>query len=654
MSTENQEINNSNSSSLTNVDSTGKMKGWFKLIETIRKSGSEPNESIRSLPNSNFNNNFITNKQRNSFEHPLQSTDTNGHSLESSDLITTIHTLDSPPNIFNSPSIISISSTPRQTIEDIPSVEMESTSQLRRESAPSVEIESSVTTRGSSPAPSSDSKSSPKPMKRSTARKSTRSRQLMPIVKPAVMSTPITEDISDDDVPIIDIRAPKKTSIDTLSIPSRKDSIIPLATDLRSLPGHSQDEIRDIRFLAYSDIDTLSMHFETCLYIDQRSVGSSKQYIHKTRYNVLNKILKLYYIKTFRKKLSSEKSSNKNDNHKQQPLSMISSPTSTSFKLDWNVNRRNSLSAHRQRPKNVFHILQLNPKKEFSLFDAPSISTSKSPIQTFERMKDILARTYYPHFYKAIEYGYQFGSKSKFPNTQQLITTHGDIINIKEMPESPDLIDDSITITLKSPPSTTRRDSSIIMQQSVVFNKEQEAKRTKNDNQPLCRKQNQSQLYENFDELSSWSIRKSVVVLTPAKIPLQSQPVTDREKISTVNRKRKSSTTTTTNSNVIDRKRKRIISSQSQEIIDQIEDISDSDSNKYRLGRRRRQSSGSLPPFYTGIFESDNEKSSFVDYHLPYDIYWFAQQQNKEKALEFSSATPTSSSVSVFQHKKKK
>ncbi|CAF4596629.1 unnamed protein product, partial [Rotaria magnacalcarata] len=50
------------------------MKGWFKLIETIRKSGSEPNESIRSLPNSNFNNNFITNKQRNSFEHPLQST----------------------------------------------------------------------------------------------------------------------------------------------------------------------------------------------------------------------------------------------------------------------------------------------------------------------------------------------------------------------------------------------------------------------------------------------------------------------------------------------------------------------------------------------------------------------------------------------------
>ncbi|CAM4952280.1 unnamed protein product [Rotaria socialis] len=688
MSTENQEINNSNSSSLTNDDSTGKMKGWFKLIETIRKSGSESNESIRSLPNSNLNNNFITNTQRNSFEHPLQSTNINGHSLESSELITTIHALDSPPNIFNSPSIISISSTPRQNIEDIPSVEMESTSQLRRESAPFIEIESSVTTAGSSPA-SSDSKSSPKPMKRSTARKSTRSRQPMPIAKPAVISTPITEDISDDDdVPIIDIRAPKKTSIDTLSIPLRKDSIIPLATDLRSLPGHSQDEIRDIRFLAYSDIDTLSMHFQTCLYVDQRSVGSSKQYIYKTRCNVLNKILKLYYIKTFRKKLSSEKSSNKNNNHKQQPLSVISSPTSISFKLDWNVNRRNSLSTHRHTPKNFFHILQVNPKKKFSLLDAPSISTSKSPIQTFERMKDILARTYYPHFYKAIEYGYQFGSKSKFPNTQQLITTHGDIINIKEMPESPDLIDDSITITLKSPPSTTRRDSSITMQQSVAFTKEQKTKRTENDNKSLCLKQNQSQLYENFDELSSWSIRKSVVVLTPAKVPLQSQPVTDREKISTVNRKRKSSTTTT-NSNVIDRKKKRIISPPSQEIINQIEDISDSDSgtdllptqlpkscfiknglcsnfyktttnnnsktysNKDRLEKRRRQSSGSLPPFYTGIFESDNEKSSFVDYHLPYDIYWFAQQQNKEKTLEVSSAAPTSS-ISMFQHKKKK
>ncbi|CAF2743751.1 unnamed protein product [Rotaria sp. Silwood2] len=718
MTTENQQINKSKPSPLTNVDSSGKMQGWFKLIETIRKSGSQPNEQIRSSPNSNLNNNLNRGpllKQQNSFDKLLPSTNTNGHSLKSPE---TINAIDSPPNIFNSPSIISVESTPGQIIEDVPSIEFESTSRLIRESIPLIEIESSTTTAASSPTSTGlkinislktkqkikkkkfhlDSKCSVTRSKKIIIRKSNKSKQTLSIPKPIEISTPITEDISDDDdMPLIDIRKHKTKSFDTLSIPSVKDSIIPLATDLQSLPGHCQHEIRDIRFLNYSDIDTLSMHFNTCLYIDERSSSATRQYIYKKHYNVWNKILKLYYVKTFRKKFSSEKSSNKNDNYKQQPLSVISSPTSISFKTDWNVNRRNSSATHRHTPKNFFHILQLTPKTQLIQSDTSSSSsssiTTKSPIQTFERMKDILARTYYPHFYKAIEYGYQFGTKSKFPNTQQLITTHNDIIDIKEMPESPNLLDDSITITLKSPPSTTRRDSNVIQQSPIVTptTNEQKLKKAKIDDKSLIPKQNQCHTNENIDELSPWIIRKSVVILTPAKIPLLSPPLSEKEKnLHTTNRKRKSSITTTPN--ITERKKKRIVSSPSPEIINQIENISDSESdedllpselpkqcfiknglrsnyykttttntnskpssNKNRLENRRRQSSGSLPPFYMGIFESDDDKSSYINYHLPYDIYWFGQQQAKETTI-INPPTPSlaSSSTSTFQHTKKK
>ncbi|CAF4453752.1 unnamed protein product, partial [Rotaria sp. Silwood2] len=699
MTTENQQINKSKPSPLTNVDSSGKMQGWFKLIETIRKSGTQPNEQIRSSPNSNLNNNLNRGpllKQQNSFDKLLPSTNTNGHSLKSPE---TINAIDSPPNIFNSPSIISVESTPGQIIEDVPSIEFESTSRLIRESIPLIEIESSTTTAASSPT-STDSKCSVTRSKKIIIRKSNKSKQTLSIPKAIEISTPITEDISDDDdMPLIDIRKHKTKSFDTLSIPSVKDSIIPLATDLQSLPGHCQHEIRDIRFLNYSDIDTLSMHFNTCLYIDERSSSATRQYIYKKHYNVWNKILKLYYVKTFRKKFSSEKSSNKNDNYKQQPLSVISSPTSISFKTDWNVNRRNSSATHRHTPKNFFHILQLTPKTQLIQSDTSSSSsssssiTTKSPIQTFERMKDILARTYYPHFYKAIEYGYQFGTKSKFPNTQQLITTHNDIIDIKEMPESPNLLDDSITITLKSPPSTTRRDSNVIQQSPIVTptTNEQKLKKAKIDDKSLIPKQNQCHTNENIDELSPWIIRKSVVILTPAKIPLLSPPLSEKEKnLHTTNRKRKSSITTTPN--ITERKKKRIVSSPSPEIINQIENISDSESdedllpselpkqcfiknglrsnyykttttntnskpssNKNRLENRRRQSSGSLPPFYMGIFESDDDKSSYINYHLPYDIYWFGQQQAKETTI-INPPTPSlaSSSTSTFQHTKKK
>ena len=76
-------------------------------------------------------------------------------------------------------------------------------------------------------------------------------------------------------------------------------------------------------------------------------------------------------------------------------------------------------------------------------------------------------------------------------------------------------------------------------------------------------------------------------------------------------------------------------------------------SNKNRPERRRRQSSGTLPPFYTGIFESDDDKSPSIDYCLPYDVYWYGQQKAKETTV-IPSSSPLPSSTSTFQHKKKK
>jgi hypothetical protein len=70
--------------------------------------------------------------------------------------------------------------------------------------------------------------------------------------------------------------------------------------------------------------------------------------------------------------------------------------------------------------------------------------------------------------------------------------------------------------------------------------------------------------------------------------------------------------------------------------------------------RRRRQSSGSLPSFYTGIFESDDEKSPHIDYCLPYDIYWFEQQQQQQVKQTTVNNFSSSVSTSTFQHQKKK
>lgn len=372
-------------------------------------------------------------------------------------------------------------------------------------------------------------------------------------------------------MPLVDIRKIKTTPVERLSTPSITDSLIPLGTDIRSLPGLTQEDNRDIRFLNYTDIDSLANHFNICLIIDKKSFSSTKQRIFKTRYNVLNKIFKFHYIKTFRKNFILEKKSffNRKDNQKQQqPLPVINSPASNSFIIDWNVNRRNSSSTHRHTPKNSFHILQLNPRTTLSLStnsSSISSSTTKSPIQTFERIKDILARTYYPHLYTAIEYGYQFGAKSTLPNTQQLISTHEDIIPIKQRPESPCFTDDSITITLKSPPSTNQRNS---IQSPII---------TKKLEQNLIEKRSSTvterSFTEDIEEVSPLIIKQSIVVLTPAKIPIPSPPLLDKEAKLNNNRKRKSSAVTTTN--IVERKKKKIISSPSPEIINQYEDISD-------------------------------------------------------------------------------
>lgn len=66
---------------------------------------------------------------------------------------------------------------------------------------------------------------------------------------------------------------------------------------------------------------------------------------------------------------------------------------------------------------------------------------------------------------------------------------------------------------------------------------------------------------------------------------------------------------------------------------------------KTRSERRRRQSSGSLPPIYTGIFQSDDEeKSPHINYCLPLDIYYHGQQHS----------TNDKASSSTNSHKKKK
>ena len=132
------------------------MQGWIKLMQTFRQSDPPTNEPVRILPNSVLNNTFSngtsSQQEQNLFQESLPyttMTTRNNHRLQSSD---NMITLDSPPNIFNSPTVVSLASTPGQTTDDLPVVEndLESEARSRRESLPSIEIESTTTSSSTS------------------------------------------------------------------------------------------------------------------------------------------------------------------------------------------------------------------------------------------------------------------------------------------------------------------------------------------------------------------------------------------------------------------------------------------------------------------------------------------------------------------------
>lgn len=566
-----------------------------------------------------------------------------------------------------------------------------------------------------------DSKRMAQRSKRIYTRRSTRSKEppsLPPPTKPLEISTPITEDISDDDVPLIDIRRRKRKSIDTLSMPLTNDSIIPLGTDILSLPGHVEENERDSRFLVYTDTDNLANHMEHCLMVNARSFSSIRPEESKTRDNVLNKIFHIHYIKAIRPNLMKGKKIffNKDDLSKHQSLSLMSSPTANSFRTDWNLHFRHRSSSHHPKPKNAFHILQLNPKLRLDLSNnlIPT-TTSHSPVQTLEHVKDVLARTYYPHLYTAVQCGYQFGAKSTLPHTQQLITTHLDIPVVKQRPDSPCFFADSTAaITLRSPCSTGRSNS------LAYWSSPTKSELNDDEKKPILSSISLTQqVDDDIEYIPPLVMKESVVILTPTPIPPNSFSLDKGKKLMN-NRKRKSSPVTT-NTNSTDRKKKKIVSSSSPpppsppSAVIQYEDISHSErycikwaslvsvrihlfcsdeevlpmelpkqsfiknglrsnyykkseennskpigfvdppvsndqieisnnSSKTRAERRRRQSSGSLPSFYTGLFESDEEKSPHIDYCLPLDIYYHGQQNSiNDKASSLTNS-----------HKKKK
>jgi len=357
--------------------------------------------------------------------------------------------------------------------------------------------------------------------KKITIRKSTKSKEFLTI-----------NNSTDDDI----IHQQKRKSIDS----SLNISILPVATDLQSLPGHNQEELRDQRFLDYSDINTLSMHLNTCLYIDKKSFSSSyltKQHIFKTRHNILTKIFKLSYIKTSQKPSCNNKQEETN----------LSSSTSIAFKTDWSVNRRSS-STHRHEPKNLFHILQLNPKKEI-FSSTNNNSTEKLPDEdqlniNYEHIKHLLVRTYYPHFHTAIQRGHFFGSKSK------ILMKHNDL-PIVINPQSFTDIDETMTINLNSPLCTPQ-------QESRKRGRKPKHKKIKDKPLPII------------------STERRVSEEIPPAVILPSSPLIEKQ-VNNNNDYRKRKLSITINSNINERKKKKIVPLLSPEIINEYQDISYSD-----------------------------------------------------------------------------
>lgn len=338
------------------------MRGWFKLIETIRQTD-PPLTSIESP------------------SPPTLTMETNGHRSIALESLPSQSPTDLP-----SPLALSTPSPPPAPIEPTPTRAGQFTEYLGR--------------RSSSLFLSATKRSSTRP-KRITIRKSTRSKEVNP---------------SKNDSVLPDRPPAKRLSHDH----SSNGSIIPFATDLYNLPGHHhrQDDSRDDRFLHYFDMNSLSMHLNACLYIEKRSSFSfTKQHIFKTRHNILSKIFKLDYIKTLQRHVNADEDLFADGTEGSEPRT--ASSTALSFQTDWSINRRSS-SVSRHARKNFFHDLQLNPKRQLFATTEEDHRTSEGQQRIdVECIKDILLRTYYPHLHDTIAFGDSFGAKAKLLNKHE-------------------------------------------------------------------------------------------------------------------------------------------------------------------------------------------------------------------------------------------
>ena len=97
------------------------MPGWLKLVEAIRQSEPPANESPRLLTNSQSNNSASSRR-----EHSCSySTNTNGRLPDVLEADIPTITLDSPLTIFNTPTIISPTSSSTQNFQDFPFIDIE-------------------------------------------------------------------------------------------------------------------------------------------------------------------------------------------------------------------------------------------------------------------------------------------------------------------------------------------------------------------------------------------------------------------------------------------------------------------------------------------------------------------------------------------------
>lgn len=322
-----------------------------------------------------------------------------------------------------------------------------------------------------------------------------------------------TEDISDDEIVIDRNYLEPKKPIEALVNDNSIDTYIPITKTLNSFPNMI-DDLRDIRFIAYNDEDNLCLHLKTCLSLDRETSPPLQPYVNVDT-NCLNKIFRLGFFKSL---LSREKSKIYFDTRVNSlPLSVISSSTAISFKTDWKVNRRTSSSKSRTTPNNIFHILQLNPKTRYSETKFSTPTERKEDIsrlkEQFEHLKTILARTYCPELYFTVENEDVFGSRRRLAATTDLVGDKKSPIEIKEMPVSPENPQSSILNLPENPNKEPRM--------SIHFERDWS---------------------EETTDVPEITIRDSIVLLSPAPLPIDtidSIPEEENEESNKVARKRK-------------------------------------------------------------------------------------------------------------------